>query len=271
MKLFSLTILLSFLLPIQSIYSSGINKSWKAIGDTIVLLNGHNLDNWYTFIKDRGVNNDPKQVFTINEEGFLRISGEEWGCITSEKEFENYKIIVEYKWGEKSFAPREEKARDSGLLIHSQGEDGAYSGTWIYSIECNIIEGGTGDFIVVADGREEFALTCLVAPEKQADAYQHHPYGSPVTIHRGRINWAFRDPEWNSEKGFRGKYDIENPAGEWNRLECVALGDEISIFLNGRLVNHAVHVSPNRGRIQLQSEGAEILFRKIVLVPLSSE
>ena len=229
------------------------------------------MDNWYTYIRNRGLNSDPKQVFTINEEGLLRISGEEWGCITSEEEFDNYKIIVEYRWGEKSFAPREERARDSGLLLHSQGEDGAYSGTWMYSIECNIIEGGTGDFIVVADGREEFALTCLVAPEKQDDAYVHHPYGVPVTIHRGRINWAFKDPDCKSEKGFRGKYDIENPAGEWNRLECIALGDEIYIFLNGRIVNHAINVSPNRGRIQLQSEGAEILFRKILLVPLLSE
>ena len=118
------------------------------------MFNGKNLDGWYTFIKDRGKNVDPKKVFTVKN-GMIRISGEEFGCITSNDEFENYKITVEYKWGEITYEPRVDKARDSGLLLHSIGEDGGSDGTWMHSIECQIIEGGTGDFIVVGDGSRE--------------------------------------------------------------------------------------------------------------------
>ena len=233
------------------------------------LFNGKNLDGWYTFLKDRGRGKDPKQVFTVDN-GLLRISGEEWGCITTKKEYENYKLVVEYKWGGKTVGKRATKARDNGVLVHSTGEDGGYDSTWMHSIECQIIEGGTGDFLVVGDGSEQFALTAPVAPEKQGSSYVFQPEGELVTIHRGRINWYGRDPDWKDVKGFRGEHDIEKPVGEWNRMECIARGDELTVYLNGTLVNHATHVKPAKGRIQIQSEGAEMLVRKVELIPLSS-
>jgi len=231
------------------------------------LFNGKNLDGWYTFIKGRGKNVDPKKVFTVKN-SMIRISGEEFGCITTNDEFENYKIIVEFKWGEITFEPRVDKARDSGLLLHSIGEDGGSDGTWMHSIECQIIEGGTGDFIVVGDGSRKFSITCPVAPGKQGSSYVYQPSGNGVTINSGRINWFARDPEWKDIKGFRGVKDIEKPVGEWNKIECLVKDKEIFIYLNGTLVNHAVDVQPQKGRIQIQSEGAEIFFRRIVLTCL---
>jgi hypothetical protein len=231
------------------------------------LFNGKNLDGWYTFIRERGKNVDPKKVFTVKN-GMIRISGEEFGCITSNDEFENYKIIVEFKWGEITYAPRADKARDSGLLLHSVGEDGGSDGTWMHSIECQIIEGGTGDFIVVGDGSNKFSITCPVAPDKQGGSYVYQPSGNKATINSGRINWFARDPEWKDSKGFRGAKDIEKPVGKWNKIECIVKDKEIFIYLNGTLVNHAVDVQPQKGRIQIQSEGAEIFFRQIVLTPL---
>jgi hypothetical protein len=62
---------------------------------------------------------------------------------------------------------------------------------------------------------------------------------------------------------------VKNPVGEWNTMECIAVDDKILVFLNGTLVNEAYNVKPNKGRIQIQSEGAEILIRKIELSPLS--
>jgi hypothetical protein len=226
------------------------------------LFNGKNLEGWYTFIKDRGKNIDPKKVFTVKN-GMIRISGEEFGCITSNDEFENYKIIVEFKWGEITHEPRIDKARDSGLLLHSIGEDGGSDSTWMHSIECQIIEGGTGDFIVVGDGSQKFSITCPVAPEKQGSSYVYQPSGNRITINSGRINWFARDPEWKDIKGFRGVKDIEKPVGKWNKIECIVKGKEIFIYLNGILVNHAVDVQPQKGRIQIQSEGAEVFFRRI--------
>jgi hypothetical protein len=251
---------------IRITYPSGPERKNGKKSD-LQLFNGKNLDGWYTFIRERGKNVDPKKVFTVKN-GMIRVSGEEFGCITSNDEFENYKIIVEFKWGEITYEPRIDKARDSGLLLHSVGEDGGSDGTWMHSIECQIIEGGTGDFIVVGDGSKKFSVTCPVAPDKQGGSYVYQPSGNMVTINSGRINWFARDPEWKDSKGFRGAKDIEKPVGKWNRIECIVKDKEIFIYLNGTLVNHAFDVQPQKGRIQIQSEGAEIFFRQIVLTPL---
>ena len=233
----------------------------------IKLFNGKNLDGWYTFLKGRGRNIDPQGVFTVKK-GQIRISGEEWGCITTNEAYENYKLIVEFKWGELTFAPRVEKARDSGVLLHSTGNDGAFSGTWMHSIECQLIEGGTGDMLVVGDGSETFSITSPVAPEKQGSSNVFQPSGKPVTINGGRINWFGRDPQWKDAKGFRGAKDVEKPVGKWNKMECIAKGNEVFIYLNGKLVNHAFNVHPAKGRIQIQSESAELFIKSIKLTSL---
>jgi hypothetical protein len=268
--LFSLTLIaISFVIngcgttKSQQGASSGINAK------SISLFNGQNLDGWYKFVKGRGRDNDPKNVFSA-EKGLIHISGEEYGCITSNEEYSNYKLTVEFKWGEKTFAPRVDRARDGGILLHSIGADGGYSGTWMYSIECQIIEGGTGDFLVVGDGSKKFSLTSNVAPKQQGKGNVYLAGGQPLTINGGRIDWFARDPEWKDVLGFRGKNDVEKPVGQWNKVECVVIGDKVSAYLNGVLVNEAYHVTPTKGKIQIQSEGAEMFVRKVEIVPLAS-
>jgi hypothetical protein len=253
----------------QTAQDTGTGTS-QAAGRPIPLFNGRNLDGWYIFLKDRGRNNDPRQVFTV-QDGQIRISGEEWGCITTQEEFENYKLSLEFRWGEQTFGERAAKARDNGVLLHSTGEDGAYSGIWMRAIECQIIEGGTGDFIVVGDGSERFSLTAAAAPQKQGSSYVFQPGGQPATIHGGRINWYGRDPAWQDVLGFRGVKDVERPVGEWNQLVCIAAGDAISIYLNGTLVNQGTQIRPHKGRIQIQSEGAEMFVRQVELTPLATQ
>lgn len=263
----NILLLLTGILLIAGKTESAFAQAASGQQPAVHLFNGKNLDGWYTFIKDRGRDNDPKKVFTV-ENGVIHISGEEWGCITTNKEYKNYKLVVEYKWGDKTHGSRLNNARDNGVLFHSKGEDGGYSGTWMHSIECNVIEGGTGDFIVVGDKSNDFLLTSPVAAEKQNGSYIYQPGGDPATVNSGRINWYGRDPGWKDEKGYRGKNDIENPVGEWNRLECIARGKELFIYLNGTLVNYAMHSKPDEGRIQIQSEGAEIFYRRVDLTPL---
>ncbi len=250
----------------KTTYSSDVVAPLKSIN----LFNGKNLDGWYTFLQHRGRGNDPKKVFTVKD-GLIRISGEEWGCITTNEEYSNYKLVFEFKWGTQTFSPRVTNAMDNGVLLHSTGEDGGSEGIWMHSIECQIIEGGIGDFIVVGDGTPQFAITSPVAPQKQGNSYVFQPDGSPVTINSGRINWYGRDKNWKDVKGFRGNNAIEKPAGKWNRVECIAENDKISITLNGTLVNQAFNVKPSKGRIQIQSEGAEIFFRRVDLTSLSTK
>jgi hypothetical protein len=237
---------------------------------TVELFNGKDLDPFYTYLRDRGRDQDPNGVFTV-QDGQLRISGEEWGCITTHDEYENYRLVTEFKWGEQTWAPREDKARDSGILLHSVGEDGGYSGIWMHSIECQIIEGGTGDFIVVGDGSPAYSITSSVNRTEPDKPHVYKQDGKLLTKTSGRVDWFARDAKWADQKGFYGLRDVERPVGEWNRLECIVRGDTIRIVLNGVVVNEAENVRPQRGRIQIQSEGAEIFFRKVELTPISTE
>lgn len=247
--------------------SCGQQENTLTVGETTRLFNGENLDGWYKYLKTTGKDSDPKNVFTVAN-GEIFITGEDYGCITTNEEYENYRLVVDYKWGEKTYEPRVDRARDNGVLIHSQGEDGAFSGSWMYSIECQIIEGGTGDFLVVGDGSDTYSLTAMVANPDKEGAKLYQSGGKPATITGGRIDWFARSPAWKDTVDFRGKHDIEKPVGEWNTMEVVAFGDKVDIFLNGKLVNQAFDVKPSKGRIQIQSEGAEMFVRKVELTPI---
>lgn len=239
---------------------------------TIRLFNGKNLDGWYTYLKDRGRDSDPNKVFTVRN-GLLRISGEEWGCITTNEEYENYVIEIEYKTGTRMFEPRLGRAFDSGLLIHSTGEDGMYAQAWMYSIEANIIDGGCGDFIIVVPGNNDagYSITTTAKQVPGVVGLDYDPNADTVTVTdtaNKRINRIGRDHAWEDVANFRDKTGVEKPPGEWNIMKCVAQKDTITIYLNGQLVNRAWNVTPSKGRIQIQSEGAEYFFKRIDLTLL---
>jgi hypothetical protein len=239
----------------------------------IHLFNGKDLTNFYTWLKDHGRNSDPKNVFTVKD-GVLRISGESWGPLTTEKEYGDYHLVAEFRWGRRTWEPRATRARDSGILLHGQGPDGAFSKTWMASIECQMIEGGTGDFLVLSTSDQHYSLTVEAEPRpttsggKTFDQPYFKPGAAPKTLTRGRFNWYGRDPSWEDVKGFRGREDVEKPIGEWNTLECICDGDRITVVLNGKVVNKGTKCSHTRGKILIQSEGAEVFFRRIDLKPL---
>ena len=66
------------------------------------------------------------------------------------------------------------------------------------------------------------------------------------------------------------KTDAEKPSGQWNTIEVVCDGDKITNIVNGVVVNEGTHASVTKGKILLQSEGAEVYYRKVELQPLSS-
>ncbi|MDO4587232.1 MAG: DUF1080 domain-containing protein [Planctomycetia bacterium] len=241
----------------------------QTVTETLELFNGQDLSGWYPFLKGRQPGEDPNGVFSV-QDGLIRVSGEEFGCITTNNAFENYRIILEFKWGEKTCLGRELKARDSGLLIHSVGKDGAFGGSWKYSIECNIIEGGLGDFIVVGNQSDDYSISANAAPEKVEGCFVWQKDGQPQTINAGRINWFGRDPDWKDIKDFRGRNDLDRPHGDWNKIELIAQNDKIDIYVNDILVNQCFNAKPSAGQIQIQSEGAEIFFRRITLLPLEN-
>jgi hypothetical protein len=229
----------------------------------IKLFNGRDLDGWYSWLREAKLE-DPAHVFSVID-GMLRISGEQWGGLATRRAFRDYHLIAEWKWGAKTWGTREKAARDSGILIHGVGEDGAYSGTWLESIESQIIEGGAGDFIVVG-GKNKPKLTADVRMEGKQAIWKQG--GTPMTRESGRFNWWGRDPGWTDTLGFRGAKDLEKSTGQWNRQEVICDGATITNIVNGVVVNFAYDSSHTGGKIQVQSEGAEIFFRRIELRPI---
>lgn len=229
----------------------------------IKLFNGKNLDGWYTWLRENKYQ-DPKKVFTVAD-GMIRVSGEEWGGIATKESYRDYHLIVEWKWGTKTWPPREKRARDSGILVHAVGEDGQYNSTWLESIESQIIEGGAGDIILVG-GKNKPKLTVEVK-ELGREVYWQKG-GKAVTKDAGRFNWWGRSPLWKDEIDFRGADDVEKPRGQWNRQEIFADGDKLTYLVNGVVVIHGTNSSHTAGKIQLQSEAAEIFFRRVELRPI---
>ena len=51
-------------------------------------------------------------------------------------------------------------------------------------------------------------------------------------------------------------------------MECVCRGDTIDVYVEGQLVNRGTNATLTRGRICLQAEAADVLYRNIELTPL---
>jgi hypothetical protein len=239
----------------------------------IQLFDGKSLDGLYTFLQDAKYE-DPRQVFRVTD-GLLHITGDGLGGVTTKNSYRDYHLVLEFKWGPRTWGNREKRTRDSGLLVHSQGADGGYGGIWMPSIEVQIIEGGMGDFIMVAgndkDGKPvPMALTCEVDRDRDGEVIWKQGGQREVfdMKNRKRINWFGRDPDWEDKIDFRGPQDPDSPVGQWTRFDVRCEGGHIETFVNGVKVNEAFDAQPQEGKIQLQTELAEIFFRRWELHPL---
>jgi len=227
--------------------------------------NSKNLAGFYTFTRFHKFD-DPARVFTV-EGGMIHVSGEEFGGLATVESFSNYHLVIEWKWGSRTSYPRRHRARNSGVMVHCIGPDGAAFASWMASIECQILEGGSGDLIVVPGKQDIPSLSSEVRKGDDGQPY-YQKGGDRKTLSAGRFNWWGRDPGWKDVLWFRGPLDVEKSSGEWNRMEVICDGESITYVLNGVLVNAASGARWSSGKILLQSEGAEIFFRKFEVRPL---
>ena len=216
-----------------------------------------------------GKDKDPNGNFTIRD-GILRILGRDFGGLITRDEYANYEVQLEYAWGSKVWPPREKTARDSGLLVHCTGLDGAVSKSWMEGIQCNMLEGATGDISVT--GKNEKYRFKAQAEERPAGKKTglYWKDGAPARAFGPgrRLLWFDRDPAWENVLGFRGKKDVEKGIGEWNTLVVTMKGNTMTVRLNGVSVSQATDLGVTRGKLQIQSEGSEVLFRRITLTRL---
>lgn len=202
--------------------------------NTKQLFNGKNLDGWYSFLNTKGKNNDPENVFLV-ENNMLHISGKEFGYIATERVYSNFKLLVEFKWGVKKYPPRDADSvkRDNGICYYIPSTE--KDTVWPKSIECQIQEGDVGDIWLI-------------------DSTTIKIYG--VTTKPNGYTRVIK------------KADGEKPTGEWNRLEIIADRGKVTYIVNGKVVNEFEDPSEHEGKILVQSEGAEIYYRKIEITEL---
>lgn len=239
--------------------------------EKVSLFNGKDLTGWDTYIGPAydtarrkfdsipgpGLNNDPDKVFSvvaIDGVPAVRISGTRFGGLSTSQEFSNYHFTVEFKWGEARYAPKVNDKRDSGLLYHGVGDHGADGGFWLRSQEFQVQEGDCGDYWGVAGGAFDVPVV------KVDDNYIYNPSGEMMTF---------------EERSPVGRHvvkspDAENPTGEWNTLEVYCFGDSAVHVVNGVVVMKLYHSNLTKGKIQFQSEGAEVYYRNLFLEQIQS-
>ncbi len=235
-------------------------------GSWVPLFNGKDLAGWDTWLgrpnkaqEPVGLNKDPHRVYAVVEadgQPAIRISGEVFGALTSQQEFGDYHLKLEFKWGEKRWPPRATAARDSGLLYHCVGPHGAQGSFWMRSQELQIQEKDCGDYWSVAGACAD------VETEKRGGGLVYRKGGEKVTVpSQGTGNRVIKSP------------DNEKPAGQWNTIELLAVGPTCVHVVNGKVnmvltnsrhTEQGTEVPLTRGKIQLQSEGAEVYYRNIV-------
>ena len=257
---------------------------------TIKLFNGRDLSGWTTWLVD-AKRQDPRGVYSVRD-GVLRISGDGFGYLSTDRAYQDYRLVVELKWGTQNFRTRKGMARDSGIFLHSVGPDGGSydcgwgsrqsntgreisSGAYKAAIECQVMEGGFGDLLLIhgryADGRHVPVQVAAPVTERHVAAdyakYQYAPKAPKRILTSGAIAWIDKDTAWQDVPSFRGQRDVESTHGQWTTIECICAGDRITVLVNGKRVNEACEVFPASGKILLQCEGSEIFFRKIELHP----
>jgi hypothetical protein len=192
---------------------------------TIKLFNGKDFTGWRKFVDPKS-KADPDKIWTIKD-GLIVCEGSVNGYLITDKEYENYVLRVQWRWGDKIT-----RNRNSGVFIHVVGPDKI----WPKAIEAQLFADHAGDIWLV-DG---FKL--------QVDKARQDPKTPRHFLHL--------------------KDGVEKPIGEWNQYEITCKGDSVKLVVNGQLENEGTLSEYTKGKILLQSEGAEIHFRNVELTPI---
>ncbi|KQN74605.1 3-keto-disaccharide hydrolase [Sphingomonas sp. Leaf62] len=255
----------------------------KPAGRKIALFDGRTLKDWEPWLgyadpaltyrnppdKPVGTSRDTRGDFAVrmvDGAPAIWVKGETWGSLVHRADLRDYHLRLRFKWGAKTYAPRETQPRNNGLLYHTHGTPGEVFGTWRPSAEFEIMTGSTGMIVAVGPklrGHTDVSFDpSLIAPH-----LRYRAGGRTIDIVNGT-------PTWNVEAAS----DAERPVGEWNTIDLYVVGDRAVHVVNGVPVAEVRDLATiaadgrrqplTHGRIQLQSEGAETWFREITVEPI---
>ena len=228
------------------------------------LFNGHDLTGW-TFFQN-GVGDRDRDGVVAIDRGMIHILGPKYhgpaaagmGYLATDREFQDYHLSLEYMWGPRRYEPRPNWKRDSGILYHvAKGREYL----WPDCVEYQIMEHSTGDAIPV-NHRAIQAISMGGLPAWPHDVPGNTRYAPQIDAGGNLRQWIKADGVFDNLDG-------------WNTVELIAQGDSAAHIVNGRLVtalyglqsqdpaDKSRYVRLNKGRILLQIECAEIIFRNV--------
>ena len=244
----------------------------------VSLINGRNLDGFYTMLDKSGRGVAEKKGMVTFENGMLHIMGNlvtdepaEPGYLSTTREFSNFHLRAEYKYGVKRFPPRLEQKRDNGLLYHLVGDDKV----WPTCIECQIQEGDTCDYFALGGARGSAGRGGGYIGGRPTPAS-----GGPPPQPAASSGGPAQPPPASNRKLRDQGGDFELKDG-WNVVEVIAQEDRSSHLLNGvRLNTMSGFEQPDprnpgqfipltRGKIAVEIEYAEIWYRRLEIRSLA--
>lgn len=229
------------------------------------LFDGRSLAGWYSWLPSQGRDADPHGVFSVHDEMIHMLPVDltpaqfEFGYLATEREYERFHARFEYRWGERKYVSF---PRDSGFFIHVVGEDRI----WPRAFECQVMENDTGSVYLF----EHATVSTTIDPARPDPTYLDGgaPYTSPrVAAPFPRITHAAP----------------HDSLTDWNQVEVIVDADGVQLRVNGEVtfrghdltqpdpaqVDDASRDRPlARGRLLLQQEGAEVMFRNLELQTL---
>lgn len=242
------------------------------------LFNGKNLDGLYIYLGKGPKNADTNRLVRIAD-GVLHMyrgkadgSPQQFGYISTEREYENYHLRFEYQWGTNRFGSRATVKRDAGVIFHMFGPDTV----WPSGVECQVQEGDVGDIFTV-----NARVTTTVDPKTT------NVISTVVTNASGEIRTnqltrpVFLPADQGGQTLVQGgagiRRVIRNPMLErsgWNTVEVIIRGGEATYLINGQVNNRVSDMERmldgkwiplRKGKIIFQLEGAEVFYRNIEL------
>ena len=205
----------------------------KPVPKFVDLFNGKDLSGWVD------VNTSPA-TWSVNDEGLLVCSGQPIGVMRSDRMYENFVLVIEWR--------HMQAGGNSGVFLWS---DARPQGNRLpKGMEVQMLE------------LEWPYLHAQKNGKPQPLAYVHGElFGA------GGMTAIPDNPRGNRSQS------LENRClgkGQWNRYVIVAVDGSVKLSVNGKFVNSIRNASIRKGYLCLEAEGAEIHFRKVSLMELPS-
>ena len=209
------------------------------------------------------------------EDGVLHVPGDKQGALVSKNTYDNYHLIVEYKWqfGAPASGGVKKKPRQCGIILHAHDD---VKQPWMSGIVCLLRPADAGAIQLRGDPGKVTAKATAVEKLEEGKKNLRRDYkpGAPViTLVSGTKGAGIVHRLGNSlnttedEDPTLAKDDLEKDY-DWNKLECICERDAISVRLNGKDVNACTSVNRQNGFLVLLAEGSNMFFRKIDVLPL---